>query len=275
MTAHTATNASSSCPITGMFSGGTAEGSLPVRIAAFLYGLLAYFAFFVTIVYAICWVGNWFVPKSIDSGQPGALMPSILVNAGLLSVFVIQHTIMARPAFKRWWTKLVPATIERSTFVLLASAILLVAFWQWRPLPALVWHVEAGWARAALVGASLLGWGIVFASSFMVSHWDLFGLRQVAMPLLGRRPAPIGFRVVGLYRLVRHPLMLGFLIAFWCTPTMTVGHLLFAGLTTAYILFGTTIEEHDLVAHFGERYLDYRRRVPSLLPVPRLGRASA
>lgn len=242
----------------------TAAGAL-----IFAYGALAYAAFLVAFLYAMGFVGNWLVPKSIDTGTAGSLLPSLVINGLLLSLFVVQHTIMARPAFKRWWTTIIPKAMERSTFVLLASSILLLTFWQWRPLPTIVWeftHPAAWWGLTAV---SLMGWGIVLLASFMVSHFDLFGLRQVWFRLRERTYRPVGFRLVGLYKLVRHPLMVGFLIAFWATPVMTVGHLFFAIMTTGYILFGTWVEERDLVAEHGEDYINYRRRVRGLVPLPR------
>jgi protein-S-isoprenylcysteine O-methyltransferase Ste14 len=239
------------------------------RIAALAYGVVAYGAFLVAILYAIGFVGNWVVPKGIDSGTPGPLVPSLLINGLLLSAFVVQHTVMARPAFKRWITRYVPRSIERSTFVLAASSILLVTFWQWRPLPQIVWSVEHPAAVWGLSALSLLGWGIVLVSSFMVSHFDLFGLRQVWLNFVGRPYTPVGFRLVGLYRLVRHPLMLGFLIAFWATWRMSVGHLFFAVMTTLYIFMGTWLEERDLVAEHGDAYRSYRRSVRGLVPLPK------
>ncbi|MBL9032598.1 MAG: isoprenylcysteine carboxylmethyltransferase family protein [Phycisphaerae bacterium] len=233
------------------------------------YGLIAYAAFFAVICYAIGFVGNWLVPKSIDSGHVRPLLPSLLINAALLSLFVLQHTMMARPAFKRWWTRFVPKPIERSTFVLAASACLALVFWQWQPAPSIVWnasHPLAVWGLSAL---PLLGWGIVFLASFMVSHFDLFGLRQVWIRFRNRTYRPVGFRLVGLYKLVRHPLMLGFLIAFWATPTMTLGHLFFSVMVTAYILFGTWIEERDLIAEHGRDYLAYRNSTRAFIPIPR------
>jgi protein-S-isoprenylcysteine O-methyltransferase Ste14 len=246
--------------------------SAPARLGVFIYGVIAYAAFFGAFAYAIGFVGNWIVPKSIDSGVSGALIPSLAINGAILVLFVVQHTIMARPWFKRWVTKFIPVSMERSTFVLLASAILMLLFWQWRPQTQVVWNVEPTAARWALSGLSLAGFGLVFVASFMVSHFDLFGLRQVWTKFRNRSYQPIGFRVVGIYKLVRHPLMTGFLIAFWATPTMTVGHLFFAIMTTGYILFGTTIEERDLIAHFGDRYRQYKRTVPGLIPRPRFSR---
>ncbi|HVU64589.1 MAG TPA: hypothetical protein VHC70_11475 [Phycisphaerales bacterium] len=237
-------------------------------VAAFLYGLLAYAAFFISFAYAALFVGNWLVPKTIDSGNASLPTPVALVIDGLLLiVFVLQHTIMARPAFKRWWTKIVPTSIERSTFVLLASASLGLMLCLWQPAPHIVWRVTSPAAFWGLTILSIVGYVIVFAASCMVSHFDLFGLRQVWFRVMGRAYEPIGFRLRGLYKLVRHPLMLGFLIAFWATPTMTVGHLFFAIMTTLYIRFGTWMEERDLIAEHGETYLAYRRAVPGILPI--------
>lgn len=240
-------------------------------VAAFLYGVVAYAAFFGAFMYAIGFVGNWVVPKTIDSGppSPGPLVPSLLINAALLVLFVVQHTIMARPGFKRWWTRIVPHSIERSTYVLAASACFALLYWQWRPLPEVVWqatHPAAIWGLSAL---SVFGYVFALAASAMVSHFELFGLRQVWFRLRERTYSPVGFRLRGLYKLVRHPLMVGFLIAFWATPTMTVGHLFFAVMTTLYIFFGTFVEERDLVAEHGEDYLSYRRQVRGFVPIPR------
>lgn len=252
------------CPITGALD--RAGG-----IGAFSYGLLCYAAFLVTFMYAIGFVGNWFVPKSIDSGVAGALLPSLAVNGALLSIFVVQHTVMARPWFKRRWTKIVPQSIERSTYVLFASVSLMLVFLLWKPLPQTVWQVDQLVARIALITLSLAGWFFVPASSFAIDHFDLFGLRQTWLRLRRREGAPVGFRLVGPYKLVRHPLMLGFLVAFWATPHMSVGHLFFSIMTTAYILFGIWIEERGLVADHGEAYLAYRRRVRGLVPWPKAG----
>ncbi len=242
---------------------------MPGRAAILLYGFVAYLAFFGTILYAIGFVGNWVVPKSIDSGEAGATAAALLINALLLSVFVVQHTIMARPAFKKWVTQFIPAAIERSTFVLLASASLILIFAFWRPLPTVLYDVSATWANWPLIVISLLGWALVFGSSFIINHFDLFGLRQVWLHWCGRPYSHEPFRIVGVYRFVRHPLMVGFFIAFWVTPVMTVGHLFFAVMTTGYIFMGVWFEERDLIAHFGEKYLGYRRKVRAFVPIPR------
>lgn len=236
------------------------------RILIFLYGVIAYATFFITFCYAIGFVGNWIVPKSIDSGETIGVIPSLLINSGLLMLFVVQHTIMARPGFKKWWTNIIPRSMERSTFVLLASGILLLTFWQWKPLPTIVWDVQAFVPRTVLMALSLTGYMVVLYSSFLIDHFDLFGLRQVFLYLRNREYTQHKFMERSLYKVVRHPLMLGFLMAFWFTPTMTVGHLFFAIMTTGYILFGTAIEERDLVKQHGEDYLEYRRRTPALFP---------
>ncbi|MCB9848578.1 MAG: isoprenylcysteine carboxylmethyltransferase family protein [Phycisphaeraceae bacterium] len=260
-------------PSTHSPSGGRAAGS-GSRIGILAFGLLAYAAFFATICYAIGFVTGIIVPKTIDSGAAGALAPSLLINGAMLVAFVVQHTIMARPRFKRWVTRFIPHAMERSLFVMLASLILAGTFWLWRPLPEVVWSVSDPILANGLLGLSLLGWAIVFGSTFLISHFDLFGVRQVVTNAMGGEYRPVSFRLVGLYKIVRHPLMLGFLIAFWATPHMTVGHLFFSIMTTAYILFGTAIEERDLVAAFGDRYLEYRRNVRGLIPLPRFNTSS-
>lgn len=239
------------------------------RSIAFLYGLAAYALFFGSFAYAIGFVGDLFVPKSIDSGPASPTGAAALVDAALLALFALQHSGMARPALKRWWTRLVPEPIERSTYVLLASSALLLLFALWRPLPTPVWHAEAPAAVAALWTLFALGWATVFFSTFMIGHADLFGLRQVWLHLRNRVRPPDHFRTPGLYRLVRHPIMMGFLIAFWATPFMTAGHLLFAVATTGYILLAVQLEERDLIAYYGERYRRYRREVRAFLPLPR------
>lgn len=244
------------------------------RVLTLLYGLGAYAFFFATFLYLIGFVGNWVVPKSIDTGSPATSVGSaIAVNVLLLAAFAVQHTVMARPRFKAWWTGYVPWCVERSTFVVFSTAILACMAWQWRPLPTVVWRVENGALVALLSGVSLAGWGIVLISTCLIDHFDLFGLRQTVLYALGRPAERPAFKEHLFYRWVRHPLMLGFLIAFWATPVMTQGHLLFAVVTTAYILVALPIEERTLVYLHGDRYRDYQRRVSMLLPLGRPARA--
>jgi methanethiol S-methyltransferase len=230
------------------------------------YGAVSYVAFLVAFVYAIGFVGNFVVPRTVDVGVSAPIGEAVVVNLLLLGLFAVQHSVMARPGFKRWWTRFVPRSIERSTFVLLASSVLFLLYWQWRTLPAVVWDVTSPAGRLALHALFWLGWAIVLAATFMINHFDLFGLRQVYLAWRGQPYTDLEFHTTLLYRLVRHPIMLGFIIAFWATPTMTAGHLLFAIVTTAYILVALQLEEHDVVAGLGDRYREYRRRVPMLVP---------
>ncbi|OBK41513.1 hypothetical protein A5657_08520 [Mycobacterium kubicae] len=250
-----------------------AHNQLMKRYLTIGYGVASYAVFLVAFLYAIGFVGNFVVPRSIDHGVAAPLWPAVLINMGLLAVFAIQHSVMARPAFKRWWMRFVPQEIERSTYVLLSSLALLLMYWQWRSMPTAIWDVRQPVARWALWALFWLGWAIVFLSTFMINHFDLFGLRQVYLAWRKEPYTEVEFRSNLFYRLVRHPLMLGFVIAFWATPTMTAGHLLFSGATTAYILVALQLEEHDLVAALGDDYRAYRREVPMLLPIPRPHRA--
>jgi len=235
---------------------------------AVLYGIGAYASFLVSILYAIGFVGDLIVPKSIDSGVPGPLLESIIVDVLLLGLFAVQHSVMARQGFKRWWTRLVPKPVERSTYVLFSSLALLLLYWQWRPIPAAVWTAKDPIFAAALEAIFWLGWGMLVASTFMLSHFELFGLSQVFARLLGREPAAPSFQTPLLYRRVRHPVYLSFLLAFWATPSMTVGHLLFSVATTGYILIAVQLEERDLIGTFGDQYRRYRKQVGMLLPLP-------
>lgn len=237
------------------------------RKVSFIYGVVCYLAFLAVFLYAIGFVGNLIVPKSIDSGGSAPFWEALIIDVILLGLFAIQHSGMARPAFKRWWTKFVPKAIERSTYVLLASLILALLFWQWRPLTAVVWNVQIEWARWLLWSLFGLGWGIVLIATFMISHAHLFGLKQVYEYLQGQKPSAPKFQTPGFYRHLRHPIMLGFFIAFWATPQMTVGHLLFAIATTGYILIALQLEERDLLERFGQRYREYRERVPMFFPL--------
>ena len=242
------------------------RGNRMSKFIAFLYGLVAYFTFFATILYAIGFVSGLVVPKTIDTGPDSSATEALVVNLLLMSLFAVQHSLMARKQFKQWWTQYVPKPVERSTYVLLASLTLVLLFWQWRPMPEIVWRIDEPDIAVTIATLSLVGWVIVFTSTFLINHFELFGLHQVANNLTGREmPAP-RFRTPLYYKFVRHPIYLGFIIAFWAAPTMTVGHLLFAAVTTAYIFVGILLEERDLIEMFGDDYRHYKKRVSMLLP---------
>lgn len=233
---------------------------------AALYSAAVYIFFLVTFTYAILWVEGVFVPTTIDSGVPGDLVMSLVINGALLGLFAVQHTIMARPGFKRWWTKIIPAEMERSTFVLAATLALALLLWQWRPLPDLVWSVDDPMLATAIIAVSWSGWALLLLSTFLISHFHLFGLSQGWAKILRIKEGGGPFVTPLFYKWIRHPLYLGFILAFWAAPQMSMGHLFFAIMTTGYILVGIWFEERDLVALFGERYLQYRRQVGMLVP---------
>jgi protein-S-isoprenylcysteine O-methyltransferase Ste14 len=237
------------------------------RIVAFSYGVVSYLVFLVAFLYAIGFVGNVLVPKSSDTGLETSFTTALIINIVLLGLFAIQHNLMARPWFKKRWTQIIPHSVERSTFVLFASLLLILLYWQWRPMTGVVWNVENGVGRVALQALFWIGWLTVLLSTFMINHFDLFGLRQVLLHLRGQDYRPLEFKTSGLYKLVRHPLMLGFIVAFWATPVMTIGHLVFAIVTTVWILFSIQLEERDLIKFHGEEYKKYRDETSMLVPM--------
>jgi protein-S-isoprenylcysteine O-methyltransferase Ste14 len=244
------------------------------RTLSFVYGAASYAVFFGTFLYAIGFVGNFVVPKSMDSPADGPLQTALLIDLGLLALFALQHSIMARPAFKRALTRVVSPVIERSTYVLASSLALILLFWLWRPLGGVVWSVENQIGVALLYAGFAFGWGLVLVTTFVINHFDLFGLQQVWRNLMGQPRQPLQFVLPVLYRIVRHPLYVGWFFAFWCTPTMTVTHLLFAVMTTAYILIAILLEERDLLNTHPE-YAAYRTKLPMLIPFLRRKSGSA
>jgi protein-S-isoprenylcysteine O-methyltransferase Ste14 len=246
----------------------TTGGYTLKRITGFLYGLIAYGIFFLTFLYLVGFLADWIVPKGIDDGGSVSTAVALLVDIGLIALFGLQHSVMARPGFKKILERIIPRSVERSTFVLIASCVLILLYWQWRPATQVIWHAEDAGLAVALWSVYAVGFAIVLLSTFVIDHFDLFGLRQVTLNLLNRRYTNPPFKVTFFYRFIRHPLYLGFLLAFWATPTMTLGHLLFAAGMTSYILIAVRYEERDLELLLGEDYRNYRARVPMLLPRP-------
>ena len=242
------------------------KGSKIARISAFIYGIVCYIIFFGTFLYAIAFVGNLIVPRSMDSAVNTSLTNAFVINFSLLGIFGLQHSLMARQWFKDWWTQLVPRPVERSTYVLFSSLCLIALFYFWQPMGIEIWNVQNSWVRIILYSLFAFGWLLVLGSSFLINHFDLFGLRQVYFYFLDREYTQLDFAVPGLYKIVRHPLYVGWLFAFWATPTMTLAHLVFALGTTVYILVAIQLEERELLKFHGQAYADYRDRVPMLIP---------
>jgi protein-S-isoprenylcysteine O-methyltransferase Ste14 len=230
------------------------------------YGTVCYVMFLATFLYAIGFIGNFATPTTLDGEATGALVPSLVINLAVLVVFAVQHSVMARPAFKTWWTRIVPQAAERSTYVLFSSLAMIIMFAYWQPLGGAIWTVTDPLLTTALYGVFAMGWAVVLAATFLINHFDLFGLRQVWLEFTGKPYTPLKFGTPWLYKYVRHPLYVGWLMVFWATPTMTAAHLLFAIVTTLYILVAIQLEERDLVAEHGKHYAEYRQRVPMLIP---------
>ncbi len=241
------------------------------KIIVLIYGILAYIVFLISFLYAIGFVGNLLVPKGIDSGMEIDFTRALLINVGLLSLFAVQHSIMARPAFKKWWVQIIGKAAERSTYILLTSLLLLLIFWKWQPMTSIVWNIENSAIIMFMQILFWIGWTIVLLSTFMISHFELFGLTQIVDNLKNKVTESARFQTNYLYKIVRHPLMLGFIIAFWATPVMTAGHLLFAVVTTAYILVAVKfLEENDLRKSLGEKYEKYQQEVPMIIPFTKI-----
>jgi protein-S-isoprenylcysteine O-methyltransferase Ste14 len=238
-----------------------------MRILYFLYGITTYIIFFGTFLYAIGFVGNFFVPKSMDTGQSGSLGEALIINMLLLSVFAIQHSVMARKGFKKAWAKIIPAALERNTYVLFSSLALILIFWQWQPMGEVIWDVSNTTLGSILIGISLFGWFFVLISTFLLDHFELLGLKHAFYNLTGKEMANGRFKTPGFYKIIRHPIYLGFTIAFWATPVMTTAHLLFAIGTLGYTLVGIYLEEKDLISLFGDEYIAYKSRVSMLFPL--------
>jgi protein-S-isoprenylcysteine O-methyltransferase Ste14 len=236
------------------------------RLIALFYGVACYVIFVVTFLYAVGFVGGFAVPKTIDSGPVVPLGEALFINILLMGLFAVQHSVMARKGFKQWWTRFIPKPVERSTYVLLSSLALILLFWQWRPIPMTVWHIEEAPVAVAVTALSFLGWFIALTSTFLINHFQLFGLSQVADNFSAKPELTLRFQMPLYYKFVRHPIYLGFLIAFWAAPSMSVGHLLFAAVTTAYTFVGIMLEERDLIDLFGDEYRRYRARVSMLIP---------
>lgn len=236
------------------------------RFMILIYGVISYLIFLLTFLYAMGFMGNFLVPKSIDSGTDGPLLNALIINVILLSIFAVQHSVMARPAFKTWWTKIIPEAAERSTYTLLSSLALVLLFYYWQPMGGIIWQVEGSIGQVILYSLFGFGWALVLLATFLINHFDLFGLRQVYLNFTGQEYTSLKFGTPGPYKLIRHPLYLGWLFAFWATPTMTVAHLAFAVITTVYILLAIRWEEHDLLTALGEDYANYRKTVPMVIP---------